>query len=139
MANSQVQNRDFRTTKFCSADRHATAATRKATTALPAAPARTATCDGCNKKGHYSSACHSSTVRDLKVAEESCHFLGSVHHVRDIDTTWFAVLNVVGNRVKCKVDPGAADPVVGERFSDGRPLQPCEKILKSTSYGRLPS
>ncbi|GFS21858.1 Pol polyprotein [Elysia marginata] len=84
----------------------------------------------CNKKGHYSSVCRSSKVREVQVADEACHFLGSVHHFGEIDTTWTAVLYVDGNQVKFKLDTGAVVSVVGERFADGRPLQSCDKLLK---------
>ncbi|GFR99764.1 Pol polyprotein [Elysia marginata] len=95
-----------------------------------ACPARTATCHSCNKKGHYSSICRSSKVREAQVADKACHFLGSVHHVGEIDATWTAVLHVDGNPVKFKLDTGAAVSVVGERFANGRSLQSCDKLLK---------
>ncbi|GFR70644.1 Pol polyprotein [Elysia marginata] len=95
-----------------------------------ACPARTDTCHSCNKKGHYSSVCRSSKVREVQGADEACHFLGSVHHVGEIDTTWTAVLQVDGNPVKFKLDTGAAVSVVGERFANGRSLQSCDKLLK---------
>ncbi|GFR81908.1 retrovirus-related Pol polyprotein from transposon opus [Elysia marginata] len=95
-----------------------------------ACPAQTATCHSCNKKGHYSSVCRSSKVREVQVADEACQFLGSVYHVGEIDTTWTAVLHVDGNPVKFKLDTGAAVSVVGERFANGRSLQSCDKLLK---------
>ena len=93
-----------------------------------ACPARTVTCHNCNKKGHYSSVCRSSKVREVQVEGEP--FLGSVHHVGAVDTCWTAVIYVNGRPSTFKLDTGAAVSVVGESSAAGKELQPCDTVLK---------
>ena len=69
-----------------------------------ACSARSATCHSCGKKGHYSSVCRSTKVREVEVEEDPDAFLGSVHHVGEVDS-WTAVLHVDGHPSTFKLKP----------------------------------
>ena len=102
-----------------------------------ACSARSATCHSCGKKGHYSSVCRSTKVREVEVEEDPDAFLGSVHHVGEVDS-WTAVLHVDGHPSTFKLDTGAAVSVVGESFGAERELQPGDKVLKGPGNTTLP-
>lgn len=91
-------------------------------------PARTATCHKCSKKGHYSSVCRSSKVREIEV-QESDTFLGSIQQVREV-TPWTATLHVDGKPESFKLDTGAAVSVVSDQYAVDTPLQQSDRILK---------
>lgn len=67
-------------------------------------PTKDAICHGSNKKGHYSSKCHSKQFPSDTVAADTA-FLGTVA----VNTTsvWFTTIELNGKSLKVKLDTGA--------------------------------
>lgn len=92
-------------------------------------PAKSATCHKCSKRGHYSSVCRSSAVKEIIEESDQDNFLGSINEVGET-TPWMTVLHIDGTAAKFKLDTGAAVSVIGDHQASGHELTQCDKILK---------
>ena len=96
-------------------------------------PAKDAVCHKCQKKGHYSSMCRSTTVNESTLDDS---FLDTVTTPTD-EKAWFVEILVGGSKVTFKLDTGAEVTAVSEEtyrtLPDAPPLSTPAKILRGPS------